>query len=221
MSPKGSTPKMKKRKCCFTSRTLKAVHPNAAGIEGGVSGPCRRGTGTVILFDKIRFEYSCASWRFPLQREKRRTVAFMDSTPTPDETIQSGAPPLAKTQYRAIVCNTLSDDISVIRMEQRDIIPPGPGEARIAMRACGVNFTDILTIQGKYQHKPELPFIPGTEGAGDIVEVGEGVLGLAVGNAVGMGMRTGGFAESIVVTEQFDLPRYLFPNATIAIANLL
>jgi len=102
-------------------------------------------------------------------------------------------------QYRAWVCNELSDDISIIQMEQRDVVSPGPGEVRIALRACSVNFTDILTIQGKYQHKPPLPFIPGAEGAGDIVEVGEGVTGLKVGDPVGVGMGTGGFAESVVV----------------------
>ena len=123
----------------------------------------------------------------------------MDSTSTGTETTRFESPTFGKPQYRAIVCNELSDDISVLRMEQWDIGRPGPGEVRIALQACAVNFTDILTIQGKYQHKPELPFIPGTEGAGDIVEVGEGVTGLQVGDAVGLGMRSGGFAESIVV----------------------
>ena len=102
-------------------------------------------------------------------------------------------------RYRAIVCNALSEDISVIRLEQLEVVHPGPGEVRIALKACAVNFPDILMIQGKYQHKPELPFTPGTEAAGDVVEVGEGVEGLRVGDAVGLGMRSGGFAESVVV----------------------
>lgn len=103
--------------------------------------------------------------------------------------------------YRAVVCNEISEDISVIGVEELRVKHPGPGEVRIAMRACAVNFPDILMIQGKYQHRPELPFSPGTEGAGDIVEVGEGVTDLKVGDAVGVGMRSGGFAESIVVPE--------------------
>jgi len=98
-----------------------------------------------------------------------------------------------------MVCNTLSDDISVLQIETKDIVSPGPGEVRVAMRACAVNFPDILMIQGKYQHNPELPFSPGTEGAGDIVEVGDGVTEWKVGDAVGVGMRSGGFAESVTV----------------------
>jgi NADPH2:quinone reductase len=113
-------------------------------------------------------------------------------------------------QYRAIVCNELADDISIIKLEQRDITHPGPGEVRIAMRACAVNFSDILTIQGKYQHKPDLPFTPGTEGAGDIVEVGNGVMDWHVGDAVGVGVRSGGFAESITTPVQTLRP---IPNS--------
>lgn len=123
----------------------------------------------------------------------------MDNTTSHIESARCDSPVSEKPQFRAIVCNELSNDVSIIRMERRDIAPPGPGEVRIALKACAVNFTDILMIQGKYQHKPELPFIPGTEAAGDIVKVGEGVTGLQVDEAVGVGMRSGGFAESIVV----------------------
>ena len=109
--------------------------------------------------------------------------------------------PPAHQTYRAMVCNALSNDISQLQLETRDIVPPGRGEARVALRACAVNFPDILMIQGKYQFKPELPFSPGTEGAGDIVEAGDGVSDWHVGDAVGVGMRSGGFAESITVPE--------------------
>jgi len=107
--------------------------------------------------------------------------------------------PDAGGTYRAMVCNELSEDISVLRMEDWKTTPPGPGQVRVALRACALNFPDILTVQGKYQHKPDLPFIPGTEGAGDIVEIGEGVTEYKVGDTVGVGMRSGGYAESIVV----------------------
>lgn len=115
--------------------------------------------------------------------------------------LKDSTPSRANDRYRAILCNALSQDISVIKMEHLDIVHPGPGEVRIAMRACAVNFPDILMIQGKYQYKPELPFAPGTEGAGDIVEVGDGVTDWHVGDAVGVGMRSGGFAESVTVPE--------------------
>lgn len=107
----------------------------------------------------------------------------------------------ANKEFRAVVCNQLSDDISVVEVEPRDVVPPGPGEVRIALRACAVNFPDILMIQGKYQYKPELPFIPGTEGAGDIVDVGESVTDWRVGDAVRVGVRSGGFAESITADQ--------------------
>lgn len=74
----------------------------------------------------------------------------------------------------------------------------GAGEVRIAMRAASVNFPDILMIQGKYQHKPPLPFTPGMEGAGEIIETGEGVTHVRVGDGVVGGLRTGGFAEEAI-----------------------
>ena len=83
-------------------------------------------------------------------------------------------------------------------MVERELSAPGAGEVQIELKACAVNFTDLLMIQGKYQFKPPLPFAPGTEAAGDIVAVGEGVEDYTVGNRVVMGMRYGGFAESVL-----------------------
>ena len=76
-----------------------------------------------------------------------------------------------------------------------------PGHVRVAMRAGGVNFPDILMIEGKYQIKPPLPFVAGAEGAGEVVEVGEGVKSLAVGDRVACMPGTGTFAEEAVVPE--------------------
>jgi NADPH:quinone reductase len=50
---------------------------------------------------------------------------------------------------------------------------PGPGQARIAIRACGVNFPDALIIEDKYQLRPPRPFSPGAEMAGVVEAVGE------------------------------------------------
>ena len=69
---------------------------------------------------------------------------------------------------RAIVCRALSADIATLKLEDVTLPPPAPGQARVRMRAAAVNFPDILTVQGKYQHKPALPFTPGVEGAGDL-----------------------------------------------------
>ena len=85
---------------------------------------------------------------------------------------------------KALVCRALSDDIGDVKLEEVVLPPVGPGQVRVRMRAAAVNFPDILTIQGKYQHKPALPYTPGTEGAGDVIAVGEGVTNVSVGERV-------------------------------------
>ncbi len=76
---------------------------------------------------------------------------------------------------------------------------PGPGEVRIRIRAAGVNFPDALIIQNKYQFKPALPFSPGSEVAGDVQALGEGVSHLKPGDRVMASVGHGGFAEEVVV----------------------
>ncbi len=95
---------------------------------------------------------------------------------------------------KALVCREIADDIGTLRIENIELPPPGPGQARVRLRAAAVNFPDILTVQGKYQHKPELPFIPGIEGAGEVIAVGEGVRNVKTGDRVIVG-GLGCFAE--------------------------
>ncbi|MBI1261948.1 MAG: zinc-binding dehydrogenase [Rhizobiales bacterium] len=95
----------------------------------------------------------------------------------------------------AMRVNELSDDINVLRMEEITLPPPGKGELRVRLKACAVNFPDILMVQGKYQYKPQLPFSPGMEGAGIVTDIGAEVTGFAIGDEVVTGMRSGGFAE--------------------------
>jgi NADPH2:quinone reductase len=71
----------------------------------------------------------------------------------------------------------------------------GANDVRIRVRAAAVNFPDALMIQGKYQHKPELPFVVGGERAGDVIAVGSGVTRFKVGDRVVGGALAGGFAE--------------------------
>jgi NADPH2:quinone reductase len=72
---------------------------------------------------------------------------------------------------------------------------PGPGQIRVAIKAIGISYVDVLTAAGKYQVTPPLPFIPGSECAGIVEAVGEGVTNVAVGDRV-MGSSFGGvFAE--------------------------
>lgn len=76
---------------------------------------------------------------------------------------------------------------------------PAKNQLLIQVEACGVNFPDVLIIQNKYQFKPELPFSPGGEVAGKVIEVGEGVVQFQVGQPVLALCGWGGFAEKVVV----------------------
>jgi NADPH2:quinone reductase len=94
---------------------------------------------------------------------------------------------------QAWFCETLSGPEGLVWKE----VPtpePKPGEVRIAIRAASLNFPDTLTIRGKYQFKPELPFVPGSEYSGVVEALGAGVDNLQVGDAVAAMGSTGGFA---------------------------
>src|SRR6202163_559018 len=74
----------------------------------------------------------------------------------------------------------------------------GPGEVRVAVRACGVNYPDILIIQDLYQYKPPRPFAPGAEIAGVVDAVGTGVGNVRVGDRVVLSPVRSGMAEKAV-----------------------
>ncbi len=86
-----------------------------------------------------------------------------------------------------------------LRLAQSPDPSPGPDEVLIQVRACGVNFPDLLMIQNKYQFKPPLPFSPGGEVSGDIISVGNNVSHLKPGDRVVALCGWGGFAERVVV----------------------
>ena len=102
----------------------------------------------------------------------------------------------------AIVCEAISEDIGTVVLRELALAEPGPGEIQVELKACAVNFPDLLMIQGKYQFKPPLPFSPGGEAAGDVVACGPGVTEFAPGDAIILGMRYGGFAEAVNVPVQ-------------------
>ena len=83
------------------------------------------------------------------------------------------------------------------QMQLQDIEVPTPkaGEVRIRNHAAALNFFDILLIQGKYQVKPPRPFTPGSEVAGTIDAVSDGVTGFAVGDRVQASASGGSYAE--------------------------
>lgn len=75
---------------------------------------------------------------------------------------------------------------------------PGPGEVRVDIKAASLNFPDLLIVQNKYQHKPALPFVPGSEYAGVVSAVGEGVTHPKVGQNVACLSGTGGFGTQVI-----------------------
>lgn len=95
---------------------------------------------------------------------------------------------------------------------------PGKGQVLVRVRACGVNFPDTLIIQGKYQFQPPMPFTPGSDIAGIVTAVGEGVAQVRAGDRVlgFTGAGGGGFAEEAVCDERnvMSLPETVdFPTA--------
>jgi len=82
-----------------------------------------------------------------------------------------------------------------------DVPEPGPSQIRVAMRAAGVNFPDVLMIAGNYQLRPDLPFAPGFEVAGEVSAVGAEVSSVVVGQRVVATPWFGAYAEEVVVDE--------------------
>ena len=99
---------------------------------------------------------------------------------------------------KAVVCRQLGAPEN-LRLEYFASLPLAPGQVRVAVHAAGINFPDILMAAGQYQLKPELPFTPGVEAAGDVV-VTAAVDGVAVGDKVIIKLRHGGYADEVVVT---------------------
>jgi NADPH:quinone reductase len=100
--------------------------------------------------------------------------------------------------YRAAVSTALTGP-DAIRIEDRAARALAPGEVRIAVKAAGLNFPDLLMTYGRYQFRPDPPFVPGIEVAGEVIEMGPNVAGIAVGDRVMSGAKGGGLAEQIVV----------------------
>ena len=104
-------------------------------------------------------------------------------------------------KVKSVLCRQINDDIGTVELAEIDLAPPGRGELCVRLKACAINFPDLLMIQGKYQFHPPLPFSPGTEAAGEVESVGTGVSGYSEGDSVIVSMRFGGFSEAIIVSE--------------------
>jgi NADPH2:quinone reductase len=105
----------------------------------------------------------------------------------------------------AWLCETL-DGVEALNWRELPTPQPKPGEVRIAIKAASLNFPDLLIVQGKYQFKPPLPFVPGSEYAGVVEALGEGVTHLQVGSPVAAIVGTGGFATHACVDATRLLP---------------
>ena len=106
---------------------------------------------------------------------------------------------------KALLCKQFGLPESLV-LEEINSPVLGAREVRIAVRAAGLNFADTLMIAGLYQLKPPLPFSPGMEIAGVVVEVGPGVTRVRKGDRVMATCFFGGFAEERCVSEDTVLP---------------
>ena len=106
---------------------------------------------------------------------------------------------------QAWMCESL-DGVDALKWRELPTPEPGPGEVRVAIQAASLNFPDSLTIVGKYQFKPELPFVPGSEFAGRVDAVGAGVTHLKPGDPVAGLASSGGFASHACIPAARVLP---------------
>lgn len=100
---------------------------------------------------------------------------------------------------KAVVCTQFGPPEQLVVEEVPDPVP-GSGQLLIEVKAAAVTFPDTLMLEDKYQFKTGLPYVPGSEGAGVVVGVGEGATGWSVGDRVVGGLgTTGAFAERMVI----------------------
>lgn len=107
---------------------------------------------------------------------------------------------------KAVVCKEhgLADKLELVSDWAEPTV--GENDVLIQVRAAGLNFPDVLMIQGKYQMQPDMPFVPGGECAGDIVAVGEAVSRFKVGDKVVCMGGSGAFTEKISIHEMAAFP---------------
>jgi len=102
---------------------------------------------------------------------------------------------------KAVLCRAFGPPESLV-LEEIPSKSLGAGQVRIAVHAAGVNFPDLLMVQGKYPFKPPFPFAPGSEVAGEVVEVAPDVRSPKLGDRVLAMLGLGGFADEVVTAAQ-------------------
>ena len=98
--------------------------------------------------------------------------------------------------------------VGVDALQWKEMPTPAPkaGEVLVEIKAASLNFPDLLIVQNKYQMKPALPFVPGSEYAGVVAAVGEGVTHLKVGQSVACLSGTGGFGTHAIAPAALCMP---------------
>ncbi|HEV2299993.1 MAG TPA: NADPH:quinone oxidoreductase family protein [Stellaceae bacterium] len=96
---------------------------------------------------------------------------------------------------KAVVCEAFGGPEVLALRELPDPPRPGPGELTVRLRARGVQYVDVLMLAGKYQFRPEPPFVPGNEAAGEVAAAGPGAARFKPGDRVMCRLRLGSFAE--------------------------
>ncbi len=106
---------------------------------------------------------------------------------------------------RAVLCKAYGPPESLV-VEEIDEPTAGPGQIVVDVKACAINFPDVLMIQDLYQFKPPLPFSPGGEIAGMVSAIGDGVDGFTVGQEVFGSVGSGGLREQVALKASGAIP---------------
>lgn len=107
---------------------------------------------------------------------------------------------------KALICKTLDGPDA---LDYGDFTAPeiAAGMVLVDVKTASINFPDVLITKGEYQMKPDLPFVPGGEGAGIVAAVGDGVSHVSVGDAVLFTSLSGAFAEQVLVPAMMTVPK--------------
>ena len=100
----------------------------------------------------------------------------------------------------AVVCRSFSG-IEDLEFGEMPAPRPGAGEILVAVHAAAVNFMDCLMVAGKYQLRPQTPFVPGTDATGVVADVGEGVTRFKPGDRVACSNWTGAYAPQMIAAQ--------------------
>lgn len=138
----------------------------------------------VLKAADFAFTVGCANRLWPCPHAAAITGANGPAWPSPQ--------PTEETPMRAFQIAETKTQPKIVTL---DLPAPGPGEVQVAIRACGLNFADLLMIEGKYQDTPEAPFVLGMELAGEVVAAGPGTA-LTPGTRVAVFSGQGGLAEA-------------------------